>query len=65
MSGISDIELDSPDKHGFSQEGCFLVVGLILMAFEGSLEHNYHINTCGSKSILIVRRSYTQFQSKI
>jgi hypothetical protein len=58
-------EPDSPDKYGFVQEGCFLVVGLILMAFEGSLEHNYHINNCGSKSLLIVRCSYTQFQNKI
>jgi hypothetical protein len=35
------------------------------MVFVGSLEHNYHINTCGSKSLLIVRRFYTQFQNKI
>jgi hypothetical protein len=41
------------------------MVGLILMIFIGSLEHNYHINTCGSKSLLIVRYFYTQFQNKI
>jgi hypothetical protein len=43
----------------------FIVVGLILMVFVGSLEHNYHVNTCRSKSLLIVQRSYTQFQNKI
>jgi hypothetical protein len=62
---IPDIKLDSPDKQRFFTRRLFLVVGLILMAFVGSLEHNYHINTCGSKSLLIVRRSYTQFQNKI
>jgi hypothetical protein len=40
----------------------FIVVGLILMVFLGSLEHNYHVHACGSKFLLIVRRSYTQFQ---
>jgi hypothetical protein len=33
--------------------------------FVGSLQHNYHVHTCRSKSLLIVRRSYTQFQNKI
>jgi hypothetical protein len=62
---IPDYEPDNPGITGNFTRRLFIVVGLILMVFVGSLEHNYHINTCGSKSILIVRRSYTQFQNKI
>jgi hypothetical protein len=46
----------------FHIEVPFWVVGWFLMIFVGSLEHNYHIYTSGSKFPLIVRRSYTQFQ---
>jgi hypothetical protein len=62
---ISDHEPDNPGITGNFTRRLFIVVGLILMVFVGSLEHNYHINTCGSKSLLIVRRSCTQFQNKI
>jgi hypothetical protein len=62
---IPDYEPDNPDITWNFTRRLFLVVGWILMAFVGSLEHNYHINTCRSKSLLIVRRSYTQFQNKI
>jgi hypothetical protein len=62
---IPDYEPDNPDITWNFTRRLFLVVDLILMAFVGSLEHNYHINTCESKSLLIVRRSYTQFQNKI
>jgi hypothetical protein len=62
---IPDYEPDNPGITGNFIRRLFLVVDLILMAFVGSLEHNYHVNTCGSKSLLIVRRSYTQFQNKI
>jgi hypothetical protein len=58
---IPDYEPDNPDITWNFTRRLFLVVGLILMIFVGSLEHNYHINTWGSKSLLIVRRSYTQF----
>jgi hypothetical protein len=63
--GIPDYEPDNPDITCNFTRRLFLLVGLILMAFVGSLEHNYHINTCGSKSLLIVRCCYTQFQNKI
>jgi hypothetical protein len=46
----------------FHRKSLFKVVGLFLMVFVGSLEHNYHVYTCVSKFLLIVRRSYTQFQ---
>jgi hypothetical protein len=73
LSGYSrtlcpDIPGYEPDKLGITgnfTRRLFIVVGLILMVFVGSLEHNYHVNTCGSKSLLIVQRSYTQFQNKI
>jgi hypothetical protein len=57
-----------PDIPGLARDftrRLFIVVGLILMVFVGSFEHNYHVNTCRSKSLLIVRHSYTQFQNKI
>jgi hypothetical protein len=68
MSGYSrhpclDIPDQDPDTPGFIgnfTRRLFIVVGLILIVFVGSLEHNYHVNTCRSKSLLIVRRSYTQ-----
>jgi hypothetical protein len=62
---IPDYEPDNPGITRNFTRKLFIVVGLILMVFVGSLEHNYHINTCGSKSRLIVRRFYTQFQNKI
>jgi hypothetical protein len=62
---ISDQDPDTPGSAGDFTRRLFTMVGLILMVFVGSLEHNYHVNTYRSKSILIVRRSYTQFQNKI
>jgi hypothetical protein len=62
---ILDQDPDTPGSAGDFTRILFIVVGLILMIFIGSLEHNYHVNTCRSKSLLIVRRSYTQFQNKI
>jgi hypothetical protein len=62
---IPDYEPDNPGLTGNFTRRLFLVVDLILMAFVGYLEHNYHVNTYGSKSLLIVRYSYTQFQNKI
>jgi hypothetical protein len=52
---IPDYEPDNPGITGNFTRRLFLVVGLILMVFVGSLEHNYHVNTCGSKSLLMVR----------
>jgi tetrahydromethanopterin S-methyltransferase subunit E len=40
---IPDYEPDSPDITWNFTRRLFLVVGLILMAFVVSLEHNYHI----------------------
>jgi hypothetical protein len=48
---IPDYEPDSPDITWNFTGMLFLVVNLIVMAFVGSLEYNYHINTCGSKSL--------------
>jgi hypothetical protein len=48
---IPDYEPDNPDIAGNFTRRLFLVVGLILIAFVDSLEHNYHNNTCGSKSL--------------
>jgi hypothetical protein len=62
---IPDYELDNSGIIRNFTRRLFIVVGLILMVFVGSLEHNYHVNTCGSKFLLIVRCSYTQFQNKI
>jgi hypothetical protein len=62
---IPDYEPDNPGIAWNFIRRLFLVIGLILMVFVGSFEHNYHVNTCGSKSLLIVRCSYTQFQYKI
>jgi hypothetical protein len=62
---IPDHDPDTPGRARNFTRKLFIVVGLILMVFLGSLEHNYHVNTCRSKSLLIVRRSYTQFQNKI
>jgi hypothetical protein len=58
---IPDYEPDSPDITWNFTGRLFLVVDLIVMAFVGSLVHNYHINTCGSKSLLIVQRSLSVF----
>jgi hypothetical protein len=46
----------------FHRRSLFQVVGLLIMVFVDSLEHNYHVYTCGSKFLLIVQCSYTQFQ---
>jgi hypothetical protein len=62
---IPNYETDNPGITGNFTRRLFIVVGLILMVFVDSLKHNYHVNTCGSKSFLIVLRSYTQFQNKI
>jgi hypothetical protein len=62
---IPDQDPDTPGLIGNFTRRLFIVVGLILMVFIGSLEHNYHVNTCRSKSLLIVRHFYTQFQNKI
>jgi hypothetical protein len=59
---IPDQDRDTPSFVGIFIRRLFIVVGLILMVFVGSLEHNYHVNTSRSKSLLIVRRFYTQFQ---
>jgi hypothetical protein len=56
---------DTPGSTGDFTRRLFIVVGLILMVFVDYLEYNYHVNTYRSKSLLIVRRSYTQFQNKI
>jgi hypothetical protein len=58
---VQTFQTDNPSIIGNFTRKLFIVVGLILMIFVGSPEHNYHVNTCGSKSLLIVRRSYTQF----
>jgi hypothetical protein len=65
FSDIPDQDPGTPGSLGDFTRRLFIVVGLILMVFVGSLEHNYHVNTCRSKSLLIVQRSYTQFQNKI
>jgi hypothetical protein len=62
---IPDQFPETPGLAGNFITRLFIVVGLILIVFVGSLEHNYHVKTCGSKSLLIVRRSNTQFQNKI
>jgi hypothetical protein len=62
---IPDQDPDTPGLTGNFTRRLFIVVGLILIVFVGSLEHNYYVNTCRSMSLLIVRRSYTQFQNKI
>jgi hypothetical protein len=56
---IPDYEPDKPDITRNFTRRLFIVVGLILMVGVGSFEHNYHVNTCGSKFLLIVRCSYT------
>jgi hypothetical protein len=62
---IPNQDPDTPGLAGDFTRRLFIVVGLILMIFVGFFEHNYHVNTYRSKSLLIVRRSYTQFQNKI
>jgi hypothetical protein len=62
---IPDYEPDNPDITGNFTRRLFIVIGLIIMIFVASLEHNYHVNTYGSKSLLIVRYFYNQFQNKI
>jgi hypothetical protein len=42
---IPDQDLDTPDFAGNFTRRLFIVVGLILMVFIGSLEHNCHVNT--------------------
>jgi hypothetical protein len=49
-----DQDSDTPGLAGNFTRRLFIVVGLILKVFVGSLEHNYHVNTCRSKSLLIV-----------
>jgi hypothetical protein len=62
---IPDQDPDTPGLAGNFTRRLFIVVGLIVIVFVGSLEHKYHVNTCRSKYLLIVRYSYTQFQNKM
>jgi hypothetical protein len=62
---IPDKFLETPGLAGNFIRTLFIVIGLILIVLVGSLEHNYHVNTCGSKSLFLVWHSYTQFQNKI
>jgi hypothetical protein len=62
---IPNQDPDTPCLTGNFIRSLFKVVSLILIVFVDSFEHNYHINTYRSKSLLIVRRFYTQFQNKI
>jgi hypothetical protein len=45
---IPDHEPDNPGITGNFTRRLFIVVRLTLMVFVDSLEHNYHVNTCGS-----------------